>query len=110
MSEIELTFSLIELGAFALPAMAIVLKTLLDQDAPYPKDAVRGVLMAMVLLLFGILTLLSTLFFPPPELSTLLAMGLIGTSFLALLYGLYHAEWRAMERQEELEGDEEDVT
>lgn len=83
------TLKLIELVALALPAYALVLKTIADNPSHYPPQAVDGLAIAMgCVLVAGVILLGSMMTMLPTPVAV--ATSLIVASFIAVLHAIYH--------------------
>lgn len=96
--------SLVELVTLALPAYALVLKTIADQPTRYPRKAVRGLAAAIWLVLLAGIVLVGEMIAAGLRTPGDVGAGLVIASFLAMMY----AVWHFRDRQEELEEDPDD--
>lgn len=91
---------LLEVVALALPAYALVMKTIADQPTRYPPEAVDGLAAAMGIVLVSGMALIAQLIYSGRLARlTILGASLVASSFVAMMY----AVWHFRRRQEELE-------
>lgn len=95
------TLKLVELVALALPAYALVLKTMADQPSQYPTRAIKGLAGALGCIgVAGIVIVASLLNDGLPP-GVMVGILFVIASLVLMLYGI----WHYTSRQEELEGD-----
>lgn len=99
---------LLEVIALVLAAYALVMKTIADQPTRYPPEAVDGLSAAIgIVLASGMILIAQLLYTSRLARLTTLAAVLIASSFIAMIYAVWHFRRRQEELEETPEEDED---